>query len=44
MQRLILANDGAKSFGPTVAVVMRAAMTDLLELVIHEAGHCLIEE
>jgi pimeloyl-ACP methyl ester carboxylesterase len=40
----ILAVGGAKSFGPTMAVVLRAAATDVTELVIPNAGHWLMEE
>jgi pimeloyl-ACP methyl ester carboxylesterase len=40
----VLAVGGAKSFGPTMAVVMRAAATDVEELVIPDAGHWLMEE
>jgi pimeloyl-ACP methyl ester carboxylesterase len=40
----VLAVGGEKSFGPTMAVVMRAAATDVDELVIPDAGHWLMEE
>ncbi len=40
----ILAIGGAKSFGPTMAVVMRAAATNVREGVIPDAGHWLMEE
>jgi pimeloyl-ACP methyl ester carboxylesterase len=40
----VLAVGGEKSFGPTMAVVMRAAATDVRELVIPDAGHWLMEE
>jgi pimeloyl-ACP methyl ester carboxylesterase len=40
----VLAVGGAKSFGPTMAVVMRAAATDVEELVIPDSGHWLMEE
>jgi len=40
----VLAIGGQKSFGPTMAVVMRAAATDVHELVIPDAGHWLMEE
>jgi pimeloyl-ACP methyl ester carboxylesterase len=40
----ILAIGGDHSFGPTMAVVMRAAGTDVKELVIANAGHWLMEE
>jgi pimeloyl-ACP methyl ester carboxylesterase len=40
----VLAIGGEKSFGLTMAVVMRAAATDVRELVIPDAGHWLMEE
>ncbi len=40
----VLAIGGEKSFGPTMAVVMRAAATNVTELVIPDAGHWLMEE
>jgi pimeloyl-ACP methyl ester carboxylesterase len=40
----VLAVGGAKSFGTTMAVVMRAAATDVQELVIPNSGHWLMEE
>ena len=40
----VLAIGGEKSFGPTMAVVMRAAASDVRELVIPDAGHWLMEE
>jgi pimeloyl-ACP methyl ester carboxylesterase len=40
----VLAVGGEKSFGPTMAVVMRAAATDVEELVIPDAGHWLMVE
>jgi len=40
----VLAIGGDKSFGPTMAVVMRAAATDVRELVIANSGHWLMEE
>jgi pimeloyl-ACP methyl ester carboxylesterase len=40
----VLAVGGEKSFGPTMAVVMRAAANDVQELVIPDAGHWLMEE
>jgi len=40
----ILAIGGDHSFGPTMAVVMRAAGTEVKELVIANAGHWLMEE
>jgi pimeloyl-ACP methyl ester carboxylesterase len=40
----VLAIGGEKSFGPTMAVVMRAAATDVQEQVIPASGHWLMEE
>ncbi|MBR0875064.1 alpha/beta hydrolase [Bradyrhizobium tropiciagri] len=40
----VLAVGGAKSFGPTMAVVMRAAATNVQGAVVPNAGHWLIEE
>lgn len=40
----VLAVGGEKSFGPTMAAVMRFAATDVQELVIPDAGHWLMEE
>ena len=40
----VLAIGGEKSFGPTMAVVMRAAATSVRELVIPNSGHWLMEE
>ncbi len=40
----VLAIGGDKSFGPTMAVVMRAAATDVTEQVIPNSGHWLMEE
>jgi pimeloyl-ACP methyl ester carboxylesterase len=40
----VLAVGGEKSFGPTMAAVMRAAATDVTELVIPSSGHWLMEE
>jgi hypothetical protein len=40
----VLAMGGDKSFGANEAVVMRNAATDVTELVILGAGHCLMEE
>ncbi len=40
----VLAVGGEKSFGPTMATVMRAAATDVTELVIPNSGHWLMEE
>jgi pimeloyl-ACP methyl ester carboxylesterase len=40
----VLAIGGEKSFGPTMAVVMRVAATDVEEAVIPASGHWLMEE
>lgn len=40
----VLAIGGAASFGPTMATVMRAAASDVTELVIPGSGHWLMEE
>jgi pimeloyl-ACP methyl ester carboxylesterase len=40
----VLAVGGEKSFGPMMAVVMRAAATDVHEVVIAGSGHWLMEE
>jgi len=40
----VLAVGGAKSFGPTMAAVMRFAATDVTEGVITDTGHWLMEE
>src|SRR6516164_2625471 len=40
----VLAVGGEKSFGPTMAVVMRACATNVTELVIPDSGHWLMEE
>jgi pimeloyl-ACP methyl ester carboxylesterase len=40
----LLAIGGEKSFGPTMAVVMRATATNVTERVIPDAGHWLMEE
>ena len=40
----VLAVGGEQSFGPTMAAVMRAAATDVTELVIPNSGHWLMEE
>jgi pimeloyl-ACP methyl ester carboxylesterase len=40
----VLAVGGEKSFGPTMAVVMRAAATDVTQAVVPDAGHWLMEE
>ena len=39
----VLAVGGEKSFGPTMAAVMRAAATDVRESVIPDFGHWLME-
>lgn len=40
----VLAVGGEKSFGPTMATVMRFAATDVEQAVIPDAGHWLMEE
>jgi pimeloyl-ACP methyl ester carboxylesterase len=40
----VLAIGGEKSFGPMMAVVMRAAATNVQEVVIPNSGHWLMEE
>jgi pimeloyl-ACP methyl ester carboxylesterase len=40
----VLAIGGEKSFGPTMAVVMRAAASNVTEEVIPKSGHWLMEE
>ncbi|MDB5713746.1 MAG: epoxide hydrolase [Sphingomonadales bacterium] len=40
----VLAIGGAKSFGPTMAAVMRFAASDVTEAVVLDAGHWLMEE
>jgi pimeloyl-ACP methyl ester carboxylesterase/quercetin dioxygenase-like cupin family protein len=40
----VLAIGGQQSFGPTMAVVMRAVAVDVHELVIPDSGHWLMEE
>ena len=40
----VLAIGGEKSFGPTMAVAMRAAATDVREVTIPDSGHWLMEE
>jgi pimeloyl-ACP methyl ester carboxylesterase len=40
----VLAIGGEKSFGPTMAVVMRAVATNVQELTIPDSGHWLMEE
>jgi pimeloyl-ACP methyl ester carboxylesterase len=40
----VLAVGGEKSFGPTMAVVMRAAATDVQEAIVPNSGHWVMEE
>ncbi len=40
----VLAVGGEMSFGPTMAVVMRAAAMDVEEQIIPRSGHWLMEE
>jgi pimeloyl-ACP methyl ester carboxylesterase len=40
----VLAVGGEKSFGPTMATVMRAAAGNVTEVVIPSSGHWLMEE
>jgi len=40
----VLAIGGEKSFGPTMAAVMRATATQVTEVVIPDSGHWLMEE
>jgi pimeloyl-ACP methyl ester carboxylesterase len=40
----VLAIGGDHSFGPTMAVVMRAAATNVQEAVVRDSGHWLMEE
>lgn len=40
----ILALGGEKSFGPTMAVAMRAAATNVTEAVVPHSGHWVMEE
>jgi len=40
----VLAVGGEKSFGPTMAVVMRFAATDVREAIIPDSGHWVIDE
>ena len=40
----VLALGGEKSFGPTMATVMRFAATDVQEAIIPDAGHWIMEE
>ncbi|WEK42134.1 MAG: alpha/beta hydrolase [Candidatus Sphingomonas colombiensis] len=40
----VLAIGGAKSFGPTMATVMRAAASNVEEAVVPDSGHWLMEE
>jgi pimeloyl-ACP methyl ester carboxylesterase len=40
----VLAIGGAKSFGATMATVMRFVATDVSEAIVPDAGHWLMEE
>jgi pimeloyl-ACP methyl ester carboxylesterase len=40
----ILAVGGEKSFGPTMATVMRAAATDVTQAIVPDSGHWIMEE
>src|SRR5713101_7643954 len=40
----VLAVGGEKSFGPTMAVVMRAAATNVQEAIVPSSGHWIMEE
>jgi pimeloyl-ACP methyl ester carboxylesterase len=40
----VLAVGGEKSFGPTMAVVMRAAATNVQEVIVPNSGHWVMEE
>jgi pimeloyl-ACP methyl ester carboxylesterase len=40
----VLAVGGEKSFGPTMAVVMRAAATNVQEAIVPKSGHWVMEE
>ena len=40
----VLAVGGEKSFGPTMAVVMRAAATNVQEAIVPNSGHWVVEE
>ena len=40
----LLAVGGEKSFGPTMAVVMRAAATNVHESIVPNSGHWVMEE
>jgi pimeloyl-ACP methyl ester carboxylesterase len=40
----VLAVGGEKSFGPTMAVVMRAAATNVQEAIVPNSGHWVMEE
>lgn len=40
----VLAIGGEKSFGPTMAAVMRAAATDVTEGIVPDSGHWIMEE
>ena len=44
LQMPLLAVGGEKSFGATMAVVMRAAATDVRESIIPESGHWVMQE
>ena len=40
----VLAVGGEKSFGPTMAIVMRAAATDVTQGIVPDSGHWIMEE
>jgi pimeloyl-ACP methyl ester carboxylesterase len=40
----VLAIGGERSFGATMAVVMRAVADDVSELIVPQSGHWLMEE
>lgn len=40
----VLAIGGEKSFGATMAAVMRAAATDVTEAIVPDSGHWIMEE
>ena len=40
----VLAVGGQKSFGPTMAVVMRAGADDVSEGIVPDSGHWIMEE
>lgn len=44
LQMPVYAIGGEKSFGPTMATVMRAAATDVTEGIIPDSGHWIMEE